>query len=74
MENGGTETGGIENGGAENGGIENGGAENGGIENGTGSHDQENGDTTEGLYRVSSLVKEPHLMMMGRLLLGWRES
>ncbi|CAI8022609.1 E3 ubiquitin-protein ligase UHRF1, partial [Geodia barretti] len=50
----------IENGanssGMENGGMENGGVENGGIENGTGSHDQENGDTTEGLYRVGEKV------------------
>ena len=51
MENGGVENGGVENGSMENGGVENGSIENGGMENGT--HDKENGDTIEGLYRVS---------------------
>ena len=41
----------MENGSVENGGMENGSMKNGGMENGT--HNKENGDTIEGLYRVS---------------------
>ena len=70
---------GIENGingdGTENGGIENGGMENG--VNGTGTHQHENGEQVEGLYRVSVLFGvDDGMVCVLRVRLcvaGWRE-